>query len=214
LTAALWHRWPDAVIEGLDSSAEMIAEARSLDTAVSFRVGDVAEWAMPADADVIVSNAVLQWVPDHLGLLASWAAALAPDAWLAFQVPGNFDAPSHRALRSLAGSARWAERLGGVLRHHDAVARPAEYATLLLDAGLDVDVWETTYLHLLPGADPVVQWLRGTGLRPVLAALPPGDGAAFTAELAVELRAAYPATEHGTFLPFRRIFAVAHRRPA
>lgn len=211
LTALLAARWPAAIVEGIDSSAEMIEAARALDTSVSFSVGDVTSWTMPADADVIISNAVLQWVPDHQDLIAAWAAALPSGGWLGFQVPGNFAEPAHATMRELAGSARWATSLSGVLRHHDAVSEPSSYAQLLLDAGLEVDVWETTYLHVLPGADPVLEWLRGTGLRPVLAALSPTDGAEFSAELASRLREAYPPGEHGTLFPFRRIFAVAHR---
>ena len=212
LTALLATRWPSAVVEGIDSSQEMIEAASALDTSVSFSVGDVTSWTMPADADVIVSNAVLQWVPDHQDLLAAWAAALPAGGWLAFQVPGNFAEPAHAAMRALAGSARWSAQLQGVLRHHDAVSEPSSYARLLLDAGLEVDVWETTYLHVLAGADPVLEWLRGTGLRPVLAALSAADGAEFSAALAAQLRAAYPPGEHGTLFPFRRIFAVAYRR--
>lgn len=233
LTATLAARWPDAVVEGVDASAEMIERAVTAGyDRVGFRVGDVRTWTMPADCDVLVSNAVLQWVPEHAALVRSWAAALPPGGWLAFQVPGNFDSPSHTVLRELAGSPRWAPLIGpGVLRHHDAVAEPAEYAALLLAAGLRVDAWETTYLHVLPGADPVLEWMRGTGLRPVLAALssssphgePPSapgtrapDGGsglvtAFEDEYAAALRTAYPVTEHGTLLSYRRIFAVGHR---
>jgi trans-aconitate 2-methyltransferase len=209
-TALLADRWPDAQIEGIDSSPEMIAAAPSGDR-LTFRVGDVASWEPSADVDVVVSNATLHWLPTHRALVAEWAAALPPGGWLAFQVPGNFDAPSHTLLRSLAESPRWAAALSGVLRHDDAVATPAEYASLLLSAGAEVEVWETTYLHVLAGADPVLQWIRGTALRPVLAALSAADGAEFETELAAQLRAAYPATEHGTLFPFRRIFAVAHR---
>jgi trans-aconitate 2-methyltransferase len=220
LTALLARRWPGATVEGIDSSPEMIERAAAeAGAGLSFRVADVASWQPPPDADVVVSNATLQWVPGHRELLRAWAAALPADGWLAFQVPGNFDAPSHAMMRSLAESPRWAPVLGDVLRHHDAVAEPSAYAALLLDAGLAADVWETTYLHLLSGPDPVLEWVRGTGLRPVLAALAEADGTAvpdspsaaeFEASYAAQLRAAYPATEHGTVFPFRRIFAVAH----
>ena len=210
LTALLKQRWPAAVIEGIDSSPEMIAKAESID-GIDFRVQDVASWTMPADADVVISNATLQWVPGHRELLSTWAAELPQAGWLAFQVPGNFDSPSHTLMRSLAAEDRWAPLLNGVLHHHEAVSSPAEYAALLLDAGLSVDVWETTYLHLLPGSDPVLDWLRGTGLRPVLAVLNAADARAFTTEFAERLRVAYPATAHGTPMPYRRIFAVGHR---
>jgi trans-aconitate 2-methyltransferase len=174
---------------------------------VSVSLGDVADWTPPTDADVVVSNATLQWVPGHQRLMASWARALPSGGWLAVQVPGNFEAPAHSLLRELA--AEWG--LDGVLRHHDAVGTPSSYAELLLDAGLAVDAWETTYLHVLPGADPVLEWLRGTGLRPVLAVLSDEDGATFAAALAGRLRAAYPPGPHGTLFPFRRVFAVGQR---
>ncbi|MGH8960859.1 MAG: methyltransferase domain-containing protein [Jatrophihabitantaceae bacterium] len=234
LTALLAERWPAAIVEGVDSSPEMIERAAAV-PGVDFRVGDVRTWQVPLDCDVIVSNATLQWVPSHLALMRAWAAALPSGGWLAVQVPGNFDSPSHTLMRTLATSPRWAPLVGDVLRHRDAVSSPSVYASLLLEAGLDVDVWETTYQHRLQGADPVLEWVRGTGLRPILAALagrgaPPGaafeagpsdaafeagpsdagpSDAAFEAEYAALLRSAYPATAHGTLFPFRRIFAVA-----
>jgi trans-aconitate 2-methyltransferase len=177
---------------------------------ISFRVGDVRSFD-PAGFDVIVSNATLQWVPTHRDLLARWAAALPRGGWLAFQVPGNFDAPSHTALHDLAASPEWAPALAGVLRTEAPVDRPAAYAALLLGAGLRVDAWETTYLHVLPGADAVLDWMRGTALRPVLQALPAGSYARFEEQLGARLREAYPPGPHGTLFPFRRIFAVATR---
>ena len=203
-TSRLAARWPAARVEGIDSSPEMIAAAAAV-PGVDFRRGDVREFR-PDGADVLVSNAVLQWVPGHRELLTAWAAELPPGGWLAVQVPGNFAAPAHTALRELA--QRWG--VAGVLRH-DVVGTPEQYAALLLGAGLLADVWETTYLHVLPGPDPVLEWLRGTGLRPVLAALPEPDAAAFTADYGALLRSAYPAGPHGTLFPFRRVFAVGHR---
>src|SRR4051794_39529205 len=170
LTAVLAQRWPDAAVEGFDSSPEMIDAADSAGR-VSFRVDDAMTWAPPADTDVIVCNAVLQWVPAHRDLLHRWATALPPGGWLAVQVPGNFESFSHTLMRALADSPRWSHQLTGILRH-DAVGAPTEYAALLQRAGLAADVWETTYVHVLPGPDPVLEWLRGTGLRPVYAALP------------------------------------------
>ena len=210
LTALLAARWPAATVEGLDSSPDMIAMAEPGDR-LSFRVGDVESWTPSPDTDVIVSNATLQWVPTHRELLASWARTLPSGGWLAFQVPGNFGSFSHTLIRSLAESQRWASSLLGILRHDDAVGTPEEYAGLLLSAGLVADVWETTYVHVLAGPDPVLEWVRGTALRPIMAALPPASYALFESELAEQLRTAYPATEYGTLFPFRRIFAVAHQ---
>jgi trans-aconitate 2-methyltransferase len=114
-------------------------------------------------------------------------------------------------MRELAESPRWCDKLSGVLRHDDAVGSPSEYAALLLDAGLEPDTWETTYVHLLSGPDPVLDWVRGTGLRPVLAALSDADAARFVSEYGQALRVAYPPRAEGTLFAFRRIFAVGHR---
>ncbi|HKC29762.1 MAG TPA: trans-aconitate 2-methyltransferase [Jatrophihabitans sp.] len=210
LTASLASRWPRAEVEGIDSSPEMISSAPSGDR-LSFRIGDVQSWTPPADVDVIVSNATLQWVPTHRDLLGEWAAALPSGGWLAFQVPGNFGSFSHTLLQSLAQSRRWASALTGILPADDVVGTPSEYAGLLGAAGLVPDVWETTYVHVLSGPDPVLRWMRGTALRPVMAALRPEVYGLFEQEFAAELRMAYPSTERGTLFPFRRIFAVGYR---
>jgi trans-aconitate 2-methyltransferase len=228
LTATLASRWPEAEVRGVDSSAEMIEAAQALLAAdaadhhegtpaaslarrLSFTLADAADWQPDLPPDVIISNAVLQWIPDHLRILGRWAGVLAAGGWLAIQVPANFDQPSHVILRELAGSPAWKEQLAGVRLNRQA-AEPAGYLDVLARAGCEVDAWETTYLHVLPGADPVLDWYLGTGLRPVLAALPPGPAADFTAEYGARLRQAYPAGPYGTVLPFRRVFAVAVRR--
>ncbi len=213
LTAALARRWPTADVVGIDSSPEMIGEANALaGERLSFTLGRVEEWHPGVRPDVVISNAALQWVPRHRELLRDWARALRPDGWLAFQVPANFGAPSHVLMRELAGSSRWRSRLDGVLRHEDAVAAPERYAALLLDAGLAADVWQTSYLHVLSGEDPVLEWVRGTGLRPVLQALAPDEAGEFEVEYARLLRQAYPPRAGVTLFSFARTFAVAHRR--
>jgi trans-aconitate 2-methyltransferase len=205
LTALLAARWPGAVVEAIDSSVEMVEAARA--RGIDAHRADVIGWTPAPDADVVISNAVLQWVPQHRELLPRWIAALGPGAELAVQVPGNFGAPSHTLVRELA-----AER-GLQLRGQGAVAEPAEYAELLAATGAVVDVWETTYLHPLTGPDPVLGWIGSTALRPVRDALDDEAYASFRAELAPRLRAAYPARPDGTtWFPFRRIFAVARVR--
>ncbi|HYK29555.1 MAG TPA: trans-aconitate 2-methyltransferase [Streptosporangiaceae bacterium] len=215
LTASLADRWPDAEVLGVDSSADMIRAAeqevagRGSDN-LSFRVQDVSDWRPERPVDVIISNALLQWVPDHFDLLPRWAGYLADDGWLAFQLPGNFDQPSHAVLRDLAESPEWRERLAGVRLNRQA-GDPEQYLDLLAKAGLAVDAWETTYLHVLAGPDPVTQWYKGTGLRPVLSALDPADADEFVRQYGERVRIAYPPAPYGTVLPFRRVFVVAHR---
>ncbi len=214
LTAALASRWPEAEVIGVDNSPEMIRAAEKLAGTpglLSFVLADLRDWRPARPPGVIISNAVLQWIPDHLALLGRWPGLLAPGGWLAFQVPGNFDQPSHEILRELASSRRWRPLLAGVQLNRQS-AQPAEYLDLLARAGCEVDAWETTYLHVLHGTDPVLDWYRGSGLRPVLAALDDVAAQDFLAEYGARAREAYPAAPYGTILPFRRVFAVAKRR--
>ncbi|OLT20124.1 trans-aconitate methyltransferase [Pseudonocardia sp. CNS-139] len=209
LTGLLAARWPGAALTALDSSPDMVAAAR--ERGIDARLADVVDWTPAPDTDVVVTNAVLQWVPSHPDLLPRWLRALPPGAWFAMQVPGNFGAPSHVLIRELLAEPRWRGR--AQVRGENAVPAPAEYAAPAAATGADVDVWETTYLHRLTGDDPVLGWISGTALRPVRDALDPGDYAAFRAELAPRLRAAYPRQPDGTtWFPFRRIFVVAHTK--
>lgn len=161
---------------------------------------------------MVVSNAALHWVPDHLQLMGRWLRELPPGAWLAVQVPGNQQAPSHALMQELAASARWRGRLAGVLHHDGAVAEPHEYHDMFTCNGARVEVWETTYQQLLQGADPVLEWIRGAALRPVLAALDPPSRQDFEQEYGALLRRAYPPGPAGTPFPFRRIFMVGRKR--
>ncbi|MEU5521246.1 trans-aconitate 2-methyltransferase [Streptomyces sp. NPDC047860] len=213
VTAILAERWPAAQITGYDNSPEMLDKARADHGGLRFAHADVRTWTPDGPHDLIVSNATLHWVPGHADRFPEWIAGLAPGGTFAFQVPGNFDAPSHALMRELAGSARWRDRLSGVLRHDDAVLRPEAYLERLTALGCVTDAWETTYVHLLQGEDPVLDWVKGTGLRPVLTALADDPEArdAFVAEYRTALRSAYPAGPHGTPFPFRRVFAVASK---
>ncbi|MEQ4301887.1 trans-aconitate 2-methyltransferase [Plantactinospora sp. B6F1] len=213
LTATLPARWPTARVVGLDSSAEMLAAATR--SRVEFAVADVRTWAPGADIDVVVCNAVLQWVPGHEELLLRWARELEPGCWLAVQVPGNFDAASHRALREVAEAPRW-RHLVADLRRTAPVRDAAGYADLLTGANCAVDAWETTYVHLLPAPSgatdhPVLSWLEGTALRPFQAALG-GEGTDwddFRAALNERLVEAYPVRHGLVQFPFHRVFFVA-----
>ncbi|MFF7730679.1 trans-aconitate 2-methyltransferase [Streptomyces sp. NPDC008001] len=212
VTALLAERWPEARITGLDNSEEMLREARAHVRGVSFAHADLREWAPEETYDLIVSSATFQWVRGHEESFPAWVGALVPGGVFAFTVPGNFGAPSHVLLHELCESAAWRDRLGG-LQRPGHVLTPTEYLERLAGLGLTVDAWETTYAHVLTGEDAVLDWTKGTTLRPVLTALRGDAGATsrFLADYGALLREAYPAGPHGTVFPFRRIFVVASR---
>jgi len=210
LTATLAERWPGAQVAGLDSSPEMIDRAAEhASDRVSFAVADLRRWRPSTPVDVLVSNATLQWVPGHRDLLPGLVDSLSPGGWLAFQVPGNFDEPSHTLLHQLAADPRFAAATSGVER--PSAFDAATYLSDLSELGCVVQAWETTYLHVLTGPDPVFRWISGTGARPVLQALTEQQRAEFEPEYRALLTDAYPATASGTVLPFRRVFVVARR---
>jgi len=217
VTAGLAQRWPGAQVTGVDSSPSMLAAAaaHAVPGRLEFQPGDLREWRPGNPVDVLVSNAALHWVPGHGQLLSRWAGELTPGGWLAVQVPGNQAAPTHALLAELVTAPGWSARLApgdDTVLDPAAVLTPEGYLDVLTTAGLAADVWETTYLHVLTGEDPVLRWVSGTVLRPVLARLSPADAEQLTAEYAAALRAAYPVRADGTtVLPFRRLFAVGHR---
>ncbi|MGW2915398.1 trans-aconitate 2-methyltransferase [Streptomyces asoensis] len=212
LTALLADRWPTARVTGYDSSPRMLADAAAHAGArLDFVHADLTTWAPAETYDLLLSNAALHWVPGHLDAFPGWLDALAPGGTFALQVPHNLDAPLHALMRELAGTARWKGRLGHVLRHEDSVHDPGVYLDRLAGLGCATDVWTTTYLHVLQGEDPVLDWVGGTGLRPALDALADDPEArdAFVAAYRDLLREAYPSAGYGTVLPFCRLFAVA-----
>ncbi|WP_030723338.1 trans-aconitate 2-methyltransferase [Streptomyces sp. NRRL F-2580] len=220
VTALLADRWPGARITGFDLSPEMLHRATQEHAgpttgggSLDFRHGDLAGWLPEEPYDLIVSNAALQWVPGHAGSFGAWINGLRPGGTFAFQIPGNFTAPSHALLAELCDTPRWRARLAGHGARYIHLLEPAEYLARFTALGCAADVWETTYHQLLHGPDPVLDWVKGTALRPVLTAL--GDDReavdAFLAEYRDRLRVAYPTGPRGTVFPFRRIFAVARK---
>lgn len=216
-TAALVDRWLQPRVLGIDSSAQMIERALELaqPPRLAFQRQDIRDWKAPAaSVDLILSNAALHWVRGHVELFPQWALALAPQGAIAFQVPRNFQAPSHLLLAKLAASPRWSDKLGGIAGAFE-MPSPEQYYERLAGLGMQVDLWETTYVHVLAGRNPVLEWMRGTALRPYLDALGPAETKDFLASYAEELRKAYPPRTTGeTLFPFRRLFVVAIRSPS
>ncbi len=212
-TRLLLARWPRARVEGVDSSAEMLAAARQAPdlAAVRWRRADIAAWRPQRAPGLIFSNAALHWLDDHDALLPRLLAAVAPGGVLAVQMPRNHDAPSHTCIAEAVAAGPWAARLRPLLRP-SPVAAPEAYHHRLAPLAARLDVWETTYLHVLHGRNPVAQWTRSTVLAPLAAALEEPERSAFLADYANRVLHAYPPRPDGTTLfPFRRLFIVARR---
>ncbi len=209
-TALLRARFPDADLTGIDASPDMLAQARQALPEVAFVQADLAAWTPAAAPDLLFANAVLQWLPDHAALLARLAGFLAPGGCLAVQMPDNLDEPSHRLMREVAAEGPWRDRLAGIARTR--LGSFSDYDRWLTRAGCRTELWRTTYVHPLSGHGGIVEWVRGTGLRPYLAPLDPAMQAEFLVRYEAALALAYPAQDDGrVLLPFPRLFLVAQR---
>ncbi|MBB4082523.1 trans-aconitate 2-methyltransferase [Brevundimonas lenta] len=212
--ALLKRRHPGARVHGLDSSPAMLKQARELSVDVDWRAGDIGSWSADWPVDLIFANASLQWLPDHEGLLPRLTAALASGGVLAAQMPLAHESRQHTLMRAVAADGPWAARLESVntIRPLLAVER---YYDLLAPACRDIDIWSTTYLHVLNGADAVLEWMKGTALRPYMTALAddPAMRSSYLSALGERLSEAFPRRWDGvTLLPFPRLFLVARRR--
>ncbi len=209
VTRILQDRWPDAAVTGVDSSPEMFEKARSEHPDIGWRLSDLADWRPDQPADIIYSNAALHWLSDHRALFTALMDSVAPGGVLAVQMPRNFSAPSHTAMADAAREGPWRDILEPLLRPAP-VAEPDYYYDVLTAAGADPVIWETEYVQVLEGDDPVKEWTKGTWLRPLLDALDEPDRSVFEAAYAAKVRAAYPRRDDGvTLFPFRRLFIVA-----
>ncbi len=211
VTRFLAERWPGAKLTGVDNAPAMLERARRDVPQVSYQLCDVAEWRPEVKYDLVISNSALQWVSDHAQVLPQLLECVGPGGILAVQMPNSSAEPSHSAIRATVDAGPWRERLVPLLR-----ARPVHdaqfYYRLLRPISKSVDIWETQYLHVLTGSDPIVQWTRPTALRPFLHALEGADRNAFEAEYRARVAEAYPPEPDGTTLyPFRRLFMLAWR---
>ena len=211
VTRLLQARWPGARITGVDSSPDMLARAADALPQVSWEQADLAEWRPRDPVDLLYSNAALHWVDDHPALFPALFEAITPGGTFAVQMPNNFAARSHTAITDVVRSGPWKSKLEPLLRT-PPVQPPSVYFDLLAPTASSLDIWETEYVHVLEGTRPVLEWIKGTWLRPLLAALDDEERAAFESRYAELADAAYPRRADGrTLFPFRRLFIIATR---
>jgi trans-aconitate 2-methyltransferase len=211
-TEVLRERYPQARIVGIDSSADMIDAARRRLPDIAFEIVDIRDWRPERSLDVILANAVLQWIPGHETLLPALIAKLKRGGALAVQMPDNLGEPSHRLMRDIASDGPWAAKLEGAAKARAERHGIEWYFRLLRSHAPHIDIWRTTYFHPLAGAHAVVEWLKGTGLRPFLDPLDESERKGFLACYEAAIAEAYPAEADGTvLLPFPRLFVVGAR---
>jgi len=211
VTRMLKARWPEAAVTGVDSSAEMLAQAAQDSGDISWQRLNLADWEPEQPADLIFSNAALHWLPNHAQLFPTLMARLAAGGMLAVQMPRNFSSPSHTLIEETVRQGPWRTKLEHLLRP-PPVGTPQQYYALLDGQADKTEIWETEYLEVLAGADPVKEWIKGTWLKQFLDQLEPCERSAFEADYAQRAAQAYPPLPNGkTLFPFKRLFMVAQK---
>ncbi|KOC89174.1 trans-aconitate 2-methyltransferase [Winslowiella iniecta] len=212
-TELLWRAWPQAKITGLDSSLSMLEQAKKRLPDCHFMPADIRSWQATAPQDVIFANASLQWLDQHQQLLPQLVTQLAPYGVLAIQMPDNLDEPSHRLMRDVAARTEWQQKISSHVADRKKLLTAQQYYDVLSQAGCRVDIWRTTYYHLMPDAAAIIDWLKATGLRPFLASLNEKEQQTFLQHYLTEIRQAYlPQTDGNVLLAFPRLFIVAQQR--
>jgi len=209
-TRIVCERWPHAHVSGVDSSPEMIATARRDRPDLDWQEGDIATWAPAAPADVVFSNAALQWLPDHVPLVRRLFGVVASGGALAFQIPCDAYSPVREVLREVADDPAWRERMVAA-RTALTMEPPAVYYDALAGRAVRIDLWETEYFHVLDGPPAIVEWMASTGMRPYLAPLTDAERARYRERVLARVADEYPARADGRVLfPFRRLFLIAY----
>jgi trans-aconitate 2-methyltransferase len=212
-TEVLAARFPDAAISGLDNSPDMIEAARRRLPRAQFSVGRIEGWTDAGPFDVILANAVLHWIPNHRTLLPELVARLVTRGALAIQMPDNLDVPAHQLMREVAADGPWAEMLAAASAARTPIESANWYYEVLYPICSTVEVWRTTYYHALAGGPAaIVEWFKGSGLRPFLEPLDAPSREAYLERYSAAVARAYPTlTDGSVLLPFPRLFIVAVR---
>jgi trans-aconitate 2-methyltransferase len=211
-TELLVKRWPQAEVIGIDTSSDMLRQAKERLPGVNFIEANIAHWIPTAGTDVLFGNAIFQWVPNHLKQLQRLLGALAPGGVLAVQMPDNLDEPSHVQMREVAHLEPWRKTLAEAAQLRDSLPRPGTYYDALRPLCARLEIWHTVYNHVLEDAGAVVEWVKGTGLRPFLDPLEPSERKKYLAEYTARIAASYlPQADGKVLLRFPRVFIVAVR---
>lgn len=209
-TALLVERWPQATVIGIDTSADMLRQARERLPEHKFIEANVAHWAPPAGTDVLFANAVFQWVPDHMKHLKRLLSSLDEGGVLAVQMPDNLDEPSHIMMREVAFQEPWRHQLSKAAELRDSLPKPGVFYDALRPFCSRLEIWHTVYNHVLDDATQIVEWVKGTGLRPFIDPLELPERKAYLAAYTARIAAAYPPQSDGkVLLRFPRLFLVA-----
>ena len=210
-TALLRSRWPEAEVEGIDSSAEMLEAAAAADPGLRWTRADLAGWSTEAPVDLLFANASLQWVGDHPSLFPHLVRQVAPGGVFAVQMPANHGEPSHALIRAVAAEGPWRDRFAGFEPWHPPLP-PQVLHRLLAPLAASLDQWDTVYQQVMDGPAAILAWVRGTALRPYLDRLDDEERLAFESDYLARLALAYPELAGGhTLFPFRRRFLVLKR---
>jgi trans-aconitate 2-methyltransferase len=211
-TELLVARYPDAEVIGLDSSPDMLAQARGRLPECAFIQADLTSWTPPERTDLLFANASFQWLPDHEAVLRRLLQALPDGGVLAVQMPDNTDEPALALMSEVAGRGKWAGNPALAAAAREPLPRPEAYYDLLKPLCAELDIWHTIYNHVMAGPGAIVEWFKGSALRPYLSALDPAMGDDFLAAYLEEIKRHYGARHDGrVLLPFPRVFIMAVR---
>lgn len=213
-TAVIAERYPNASLSGIDSSPDMIRKAKETLPNVHFEVSDLEAYRIDGKADLLFSNAVFQWLPGarRLEIIRTLMQQLAPGGALAFQAPDNLMEPSHVAMRDAAfeKGKPWTETLARAAPARDAFPTEPELYDALQPISSDVDIWRTTYYHIMDNHEAIVEWVKSTGLRPFLDPLDEEQKRAYLENYLSRLRELYEVQNDGKILlAYPRLFVVA-----
>ena len=209
ITEFMQARWPEAKIVGLDNSADMLAKAQDAHPDITWIEAEIGNWSPEAPFDLVYSNAVLHWVPDHGALFPDILKWVTPNGYVAIQMPRNFEARSHTTVYETIRNGDWCTRLEPMIRD-EPTSPPTFYYDLLKPLAQSLDLWETEYQQILEGENPVPEYVKGTWLKPFLDALKEPEKSAFEADYKKNVLLHYPPQSDGkTLFPFRRLFIVA-----